>query len=352
MKWIPFAVSALRSSRLLFLGGGFLVGLEEGLLDVGGDELVAAEGHGEGTAAAGEGAQGGAVAVHLGQGSLCLEGGVFALGIHTHDDGAATLQVGHHASLALGRDGDGDVVDGLLNLGVGLLEGLAEGGTAGDLEGRLVGVHGVHLTVVDVDDDVAGIGTGQRALLHLLHDTLENGGHEAGVDATAHDAVVEDQLAAPLQRILLGVADGVLGLVGHAVEVRLDEHVHLAKLAATTRLFLVAVHGLGALGDGLAVGDVGGGEVDGQLVLVLEVPLHGIEVELTLAAEDDLAQLAAVLERETAVVGHEVLQGGADLLVVVAVGGLHGDGVDGSRELDLADGVVGVLGGGEGMVSL
>ena len=28
--------------ELLFLGGGFLVGLEEGLLDVGGDELVAA----------------------------------------------------------------------------------------------------------------------------------------------------------------------------------------------------------------------------------------------------------------------------------------------------------------------
>ena len=42
MKWIPFAVSALRSSRLLFLGGSFLVGFEEGLLDVGGDEFVAA----------------------------------------------------------------------------------------------------------------------------------------------------------------------------------------------------------------------------------------------------------------------------------------------------------------------
>ena len=74
----------------------------------------------------------------------------------------------------------------------------------------------------------------------------------------------------------------------------------------------MAVHGFGALGDGLAVGDVGGGEVDGELVLVLEVPLHGVEVELTLAAEDDLAQLAAVLEREAAIVGHEVFQRGAD----------------------------------------
>ena len=80
------------------------------------------------------------------------------------------------------------------------------------------------------DDDVAGVGTCQRTLLHLLHDTLEDGGHEAGVDRAAHDAVVEDQLAAPLQRILLGVADGVFRLVGHAVEVGLDEHVYLAVL--------------------------------------------------------------------------------------------------------------------------
>ncbi len=210
----------------------------------------------------------------------------------------------------------------------------------------------MHFTVVYVDHDVAGVGAGQRTLLHLFHDSLEDGGHEAGIDGTADNAVVEDQLATPLQRIFLGVADGVLGLVGHAVVVGLDEHVHLAELAATTRLFLVAIHGLGALGDGLAVGDVGGGEVDGQLVLVLEVPLHGVEVELTLASEDDLTQFAAVLQRKAAVVGDKVLQGSTDFFVVVAVDGLHGDGVDGSREDDLLDGVVGVLRGGEGMVNL
>ena len=46
MKWIPFAdsvaVSASQGEELFFLGGGFLVGFEEGLLDVGGDELVTA----------------------------------------------------------------------------------------------------------------------------------------------------------------------------------------------------------------------------------------------------------------------------------------------------------------------
>ena len=336
------ATCTTRNKELLFLGGGFLVGFEEGLLDVGGDELVAAEGHGEGTAAAGEGAQGGAVAVHLGQRGFGFERGVFAFGIHAHDDGAAALEVGHHTTLCLGGHGDGDVVDGLFNLGVGLFEGFAEGGAAGNLEGRLVGVDGVHLTVVDVDDDVAGVGTSEGALLHLFHDTFEDGGHEAGVDAAADDAVVEDELAAPLERIFLGVADGVFRLVGHAVEVGLDEHVDLAELAGTTGLFLVAVHGFGALGDGLAVGDVGGGEVDGQLVLVLEVPLHGVEVEFTLAAEDDLTELAAVFEGEGAVVGDEVFQRGADFLVVVAVGGLDGDGVDGGREDDFLDGVVGV----------
>ena len=206
------------------------------------------------------------------------------------------MEVGHDTALALGGHGDGNVVDGLFNLGACQLEGLAEGGTAGNLEGGFVGVDGVHLTVEDVDDDVAGIGTGEGTLLHLLHDTLEDGGHEAGVDAAADDAVVEDQFSAPVEGVFLSVADGVLGLVGHAFVVGLDEHVHLAELAATAGLFLVAVHGFSALGDGLAIGDVGGGEVDSQLVLVLEIPFHGVEVEFALAAEDDLAQLAAVLE--------------------------------------------------------
>ena len=57
--------------------------------NVGGDELVAAEGHGEGTAASGERAQGGAVTVHLGQKSLGFQSGVLAFGIHAHNDGAA-----------------------------------------------------------------------------------------------------------------------------------------------------------------------------------------------------------------------------------------------------------------------
>ena len=53
---------------------------------------------------------------------------------------------------------------------------------------------------------------------------------------------------------------------------------NLTELAATTRLFLVAVHSFGALGDSLAIGDVGSGEVDTQFILVLKIPLHGVEV--------------------------------------------------------------------------
>ena len=76
---------------------------------------------------------------------------------------------------------------------------------------------------------------------------------------------------------------------------------NLAKLAATAGLFLVAVHSLGALGDGLTVRHVRSGEVNAQLVLVFEIPLDGVEVQLTLAAQDYLAQLAAVLEGEAVV---------------------------------------------------
>ena len=107
--------------RQNFTGVLLIVGLEEGLLHVGGDELVAAEGHREGATAAGQRAEGGAVAVHLGQGGLGFQRGVLAFGIHAHDDGTAALQVGHDATLALGRDGDGDVVDRLLDLRGSLL---------------------------------------------------------------------------------------------------------------------------------------------------------------------------------------------------------------------------------------
>ena len=74
------------------------------------------QGHGEGTAAAGERAQGGAVAVHLGQRGFGFQRGVLAFGIHAHDNGAAALQVGHHTTLGLGGHGDGDVVDRRLDL--------------------------------------------------------------------------------------------------------------------------------------------------------------------------------------------------------------------------------------------
>ena len=320
------------------------------MLNVGGDEFVAAECHGEGTATGGEGAQGGAVAVHLGERSLGAKGGVFAFGIHAHNDGTTALEVGHDATLGLGGNGDGDVVDGFLNLRTSEFEGFAEGSTACDFESGFVGVDGVHFTVVDVDDDVAGVGTGEGTLLHFLHDTFEDGGHEAGVDGTADDAVVEDEFAAPVEGVFLSVADGVFSLVGHAVVVGLDEHVDFAKLTGTAGLFLVTVHGFGALGDGLAVGDVGSGEVDSEFVLVFEVPFDGVEVEFALAAEDYLAEFAAVFEGEAAVVGAEVFEGGTDFFVVVIVGGFDSNGIDGGGEFDFGDGVVGVFGRGEGVV--
>ena len=59
----------------------------------------------------------------------------------------------------------------------------------------------MHLSVVHEHPDITGIRTGKRTFRHLLHDTLEDGRHEAGIDGTADYAVVELKLAAPFQVI-------------------------------------------------------------------------------------------------------------------------------------------------------
>ena len=116
----------------------------------------------------------------------------------------------------------------------------------------------MHLTVINDDADVAGIRTRERTLLHLAHDTLQNSGHEAGIDGTADDAVDEHQLAAPFQvdnLFALGVDAELLTTEaidladGLTVGIGLDDEVHLAELTGTAGLLLVAIVGAGSLRD-------------------------------------------------------------------------------------------------------
>ena len=97
----------------------------------------------------------------------------------------------------------------------------------------------MHLTIVDAHADVACVATGQRALLHAVHDALDDGGDEACIDGTTDDTVIDNQHAAPLHGDLLLVLDVHLVLLvaelvgvglGHTLAVRLDDEVYLTEL--------------------------------------------------------------------------------------------------------------------------
>ncbi len=217
----------------------------------------------------------------------------------------------------------------------------------------------MHLTVIDIHADVTGVGTGERAFLHLGLDTLEDGGHEAEVDGTTHDAVVEFQLAAPLEVgdiLALEVEHGVLAvdlevLRGFlAFDVRADEEVDLTELAGAAGLLLVTVLGGGHLGDGLAVRHLRSIELDVLLELVVHSPLDVVDVLLAHTGEDGLAEFLGVLDGDGRILGGDLVQGIAHLGLVVLVHGLDGAAVLRIREDHVLDGLL--AGGGEGDVGL
>ena len=260
------------------------------------------------------------------------------------------MQVAHHIAHHVGGHEHFHVVDGLEHLGIGVAEGLGEGVAAGQAEGDFVGVDGVHLAVVDAHAHVAGIGAGEGALLHAVHQALDDGGDEAGVDGAAHDAVAHHELAAPCQGYLLGVAHRHLEFLvaeavgvgsGHAFGVGLNDEVHLAELSGAARLFLVAVVGARGAGYGLAVGYLGLVEHDGELVVVFHAPFEGAEVELALAREDGLFQFFGLLHDPCGVFLVHAGEYHVELFGVAFGDGAHGALIFGSGifyevELDVA----------------
>ena len=201
----------------------------------------------------------------------------------------------------------------------------------------------MHLAVVDHYADVACVGAGEGTLLHAVHEALDDGGDEAGVDGAAYDAVIDHELAAPLQGYLLLVADIELELLaaelvgvglGHAFGIRLDDEVPLAELAGAAGLFLVAVVGACGLGDGLAVWNLGLVELDRELVVVLDSPLEGSEVELALALDKHLLEFLALLPDPGGVLLVHAGENDGKLLGVGLVDRLDGTGVLGGRVLD------------------
>ena len=101
----------------------------------------------------------------------------------------------------------------------------------------------MHLSVIYIDADVTGKRSGKRSLVHLVIDTLEDCRHEARINRTTYDTVVELKFTAPWKIKLLLALDVENGLFSvnlepvariHAFLIRSDEQMNLTELAGTT----------------------------------------------------------------------------------------------------------------------
>ena len=63
---------------------------------------------------------------------------------------------------------------------------VAEGMAGSQHERQLVAIHWVHLAIIYDYANVAGIRTCKRSVLHTIHDSLQDGRHEACIDGTTH----------------------------------------------------------------------------------------------------------------------------------------------------------------------
>ena len=200
----------------------------------------------------------------------------------------------------------------------------------------------MHLSVVDEYADVTGIRTGERTFGHLLLDTLEDSRHEAEVDCTTDNAVVELKLSAPLEvgnilglDIELGVLAVNLELGVELAFCRAYEEVNLTELTCTAGLLLVAVLGGSHLGNGLAIRNLWLIELYVHAELVDQTPLDDVDMLLAVALENGLAELLVVVYDNGRVLGGNLLQCITELLLILNDLSLDGALVLGSRELDL-----------------
>ena len=201
----------------------------------------------------------------------------------------------------------------------------------------------MHLSVVNEDADVTGVRTGERTLHHSFLDTLEDGWHKAQVDGTSDNAVVELQFSTPLQIGDFRGLDIELGLlaVNHELGLELslcraNEQMHLTELSGTSGLLLVTVLSGCDLCDGLAVRNLRSKELDLKAELVVQTPLHDIDVLLSVTVENCLTELLGVLYHYGRVLCGNLLESISELLLVLLNLGLDGTAVLRSREGNLA----------------
>ena len=215
-----------------------------------------------------------------------MEDGEALVHVLVHDHTAAGVEIAHARSYIVVRGDDVDIVDRLEDLRAGVAEGLLEGVTTSDDEGDFLGVYRVHLTVIYIYADVACVGTGKRAFLHLGLDTLKDSRHEGKIDRTTDNAVVEFEFAAPIEVddfLALEVEDSVLAVNLEVpgslftLNVRANEEVDLTELTGTTGLFLVTILCGSNLCDGLTVRNLRSKELYIEFELVVDSPLDIVD---------------------------------------------------------------------------
>ncbi|CAH0056777.1 unnamed protein product [Clonostachys solani] len=270
---------------------------------------VVAKLHGELSLALRGGAELGAEAEHGVEGAVAGEGEVLGADVGVVDGGVALVHEHEDAALELVGGGDGGLHEGLEDLAAGLLEGLAEGHLRGEVEGVVGRVGNVGGAVVDdhlgADDVVAQEG----ALVGRGLEALGAGSEELVGDVAADDLALVEVLAG----LLVG----------------LDPTRDAGEVAGAAALALEQEVEVGAVGDGLAVGDAGlAGDAVG-LVLTAETLDVDLQVQFAHAGDDGLLALGVDVDSEGGILTGEAVHGLTEVVCIPGALGLDGERHDG-----------------------
>lgn len=265
--------------------------------------------HGELSLALRGGAELGAEAEHGVEGAVAGEGEVLGADVGVVDGGVALVHEHEDAALELIGGGDGGLHEGLEDLAARLLEGLAEGHLRGEVEGVVGRVGDVGRAVVDDHLGANDVVAQEGALVGRGLEALGAGREELVGDVAADDLA--------LVVVLAGL------LVG------LDPARDAGEVAGTAALALEQEVKVGAVGDGLAVGDAGlTGDAVG-LVLAAETLDVDLEVQLAHARDDGLLALGIDVDSEGRILAGEAVHGLTEVVCVSGALGLDGQRHDG-----------------------
>ena len=172
-------------------------------------------------------------------------------------------------------------------------------------------------TVVQLGGQAHHRVAGQHAVLDVVAQALFDRGDEVARHHAAHDRVLEVELG--IGRVVVGT--------------ELDPHV--AELAVSAGLLLVAALHVDLLADGLAVGDLR--ELQHALRAELAGQLLGddFQMQLAQAGEHALGGFHVLFHADGRVFLHQAAEAGEDLVFLARLFGVHGHGDAGRRELEV-----------------